>query len=107
MEKKAKATEAANEMQCKDAKYLADYKKVFEYFKNKPATMFECEVHTGIPRPYVCWYVRRLRKSKDIQIAKLGRCPISKFDGVQFLTTDKMLFKDEIEQPTLFEGLWV
>ncbi|MDR1182663.1 MAG: hypothetical protein LBL13_11855 [Bacteroidales bacterium] len=90
----------------KDTKHLADHKRVFEYFKKKPATMFECEINTGIPRPYVCRYVSKLRKNGDIQIYQLGRCSISHFDKVQFLTTDRELFKDEVKQLTLFDELW-
>ncbi|MDR0619419.1 MAG: hypothetical protein LBG17_05925 [Bacteroidales bacterium] len=104
--KKEATITAANEMQCKNTKYLADYKKVFEYFSLKPATMFQCETDTGIPRPYVCWYVRSLRKNEDIQIFKFGRCPISKYKDVQFLTTDRNLFKPEIKQSSLFDELW-
>jgi hypothetical protein len=91
----------------KDTKHLADYKRVFEYFKKEPATMFKCEIETGIPRPYICWYVRNMRKNGDIQVAYLGRCPISKWGGVQFLTTDKTLFdKPEVVQLSLFDELW-
>jgi hypothetical protein len=107
MEEKTKATIiAANEIQHKDTKHLADYKKVFEYFLLKPATMFQCEIDTGIPRPYICWYVRTMRKKHEIQIEHLGCCPKSKCKGVQFLTTNKTLFKDEIIEPTLFDELW-
>jgi hypothetical protein len=104
--KKAPET-AANlfETQHKDMKHLADCKKVFEYFSSKPATMFQCEIDTGIPRPYICWYVRKLRKGNDIQIQRLGRCPVSKWKNVQFLTTDRKLFKSEIKQHSLFDGL--
>ncbi|GHV09838.1 hypothetical protein FACS1894162_1410 [Bacteroidia bacterium] len=96
---------AAHNSEYKDTKRLADYKKVFEYFSIKPATMFQCECATGIPRSYVCWYVRDLRKNNNIQIFKLGRCPISKWDSVQFLTTDRNLFKSEVKQPSLFDEL--
>jgi hypothetical protein len=106
MKTKEKATITAAELtQHKDTKHLADYKKVYEYFKQRPATMFQCEIDTGIPRPYVCWYVRSLRKNKDIQIVKLGRCPVSKYKGVQYLTTDRTLFKSVIKQPSLFDEL--
>jgi len=92
-------------IQRKNTKHLADFKKVFDYFAKKTATMFQCEVDTGIPRPYVCWYVRNLRMNGHIQILRYGRCPISKHDGVQFLTTDKRLFKPEVKQPSLFDEL--
>jgi len=104
--KKEKAVLPAPELQDKGTKHLADYKKVHEYFMQKPATMFQCEVDTGIPRPYVCWYVRDMRRNNNIQIARYGRCPISKYDGVQFLTTDSMLFRQELKQPSLFDELW-
>jgi hypothetical protein len=97
---------AAQETQRKNVKYLADYKKIFEYFSFKPATMFQCEIDTGILRPYVCWCVRNLRRNGDIQIFKFGCCPISRFNGAQLLTTDKNLFKSPVKQPTLFNELW-
>lgn len=90
----------------KDTKRLADYKKVFQYFQQKPATMFQCEIDTGIPRPYVCWYVDKLRKTNDIQIVRLGVCPISKWEGVQYLSTDKNLFTNAVEKTTLFDEIW-
>jgi hypothetical protein len=68
--------------------------------------MFQCEIDTGIPRPYICWYVRGMRKNDDIQIAKYGRCPVSKCDGVQFLTTDRTLFNPEVKRPSLFDNVW-
>jgi hypothetical protein len=94
-----------NQLQGKDTKHLADYQMVYEYFFKNPATMFQCEVDTGVPRPYVCWYVRDMRKNEQIQIARLGRCPISKWNGVQFLTTNRELFKTEVKQLTLFDEL--
>ena len=108
MKEKTKASGEANillESESKDTKHLADYKRTYEYFLQKPATMFQCEVDTGIPRPYVCWYVRLFRKNNDIQIVRHGRCPISKYDGVQFLSTDKKLFNQQVKQPSLFDEL--
>jgi hypothetical protein len=109
MDKKEKAPERANifaKPDDKDMKHLTDSQTVLEYFRQKPATMFQCEIDTGIPRPYICWYVRKLRKNGDIQIFRHGRCPISKWEGVQFLTTDNALFKSQIKQPSLFDESW-
>ena len=105
--KTTKAAEADHEINIhdKDTKHLADYKKVFEYFSQKPATMFQCEVDTGIPRPYICWYIRSLRKNKNVQILRRGICPISKWKGVQFITTDKALFETKVKEPSLFDEL--
>ena len=106
--KKTGAPESAPvsyQQQCKDTKHLADCQKVFDYFAKKTATRFECEVDTGIPRPYVCWYVRNLRLNGHIQILRYGTCPISRYKGVQFLTTNKSLFRPEVKQPSLFDEL--
>ena len=108
MKEKEKAPREANILitsNSKDTKHLSDYQKAYDYFLQKPATMFQCEIDTGIPRPYVCRYVGGMRKYGDIQIARLGRCPISKYDGVQFLTTDKRLFTQKIKEPSLFDEL--
>ena len=114
MEKKTKATEetvapiksVTLTSGCKFTTKISDCQKVHDYFLKNPATMFQCEVDTGCPRPYVCWYVRSMRQNGDIQIFKYGRCPISGCDGVQYLTTNKSLFKEGIKQPNLFDGLW-
>ena len=89
-----------------DTKHLSDLQKVFDFFSRNPATMFMCEIETGIPRPYVCRYVDILRKNNDIQIAWYGRCPVSKHEKVQFLTTSKELFNSAAKQPSLFDDLW-
>ena len=89
----------------KDNHSVSQYKTVYEYFKRNPATMFQCEVATGIPRPYVCWYIRNMRKREIIQIYRLGRCPVSKWKGVQFLTSDEALFKTKVKEPSIFDEL--
>ena len=104
MKENEKGGNTANpETHSKDTKHVADIQRVLEFFQRKPATMFMCEITTGIPRPYVCWYVRHLRKQESIKIASYGRCPVSKYDGVQFLTTNKALFPELEKKYPLFD----
>jgi hypothetical protein len=45
-----------------------------------------------------------MRKNGRIQVAYLGRCSISKWNGVQFLTTDETLFnKNDVINPKDWE----
>ena len=95
-----------NELDGKGTNNSSDIQIVHDYFRAKPATRFQCEIDTGIPRPYICWYVRHLRLNGYIQVFNLGRCPVSKSDGVEFLTTNPDLFNQELKQPSLFDQLW-
>jgi hypothetical protein len=102
-QKKATGTVAKIKEQCKGTKHLSDYQICVNEFAMRPRTMFELEIETGIPRPYICWYVRAMRKRGIIQVAKLGRCPISREGGVMFLTTNPKLFRPDVKCPTLFD----
>ncbi|KAA6321068.1 hypothetical protein EZS27_029236 [termite gut metagenome] len=95
-----------SEEQRKDSHFRTQYQIVYESFLSSPKTMFACEIETGIPRPYICWYVRGMRKRGEIQVIKKGRCPISKWDKVGFYTTNPALFiKQNNEQLNLFEDV--
>ena len=95
MRKKEKATVAANPQHPggKDRKYISDAQRVFKAFLDKPKTMLQVAREINIERSYVCRYVAHLRDRGDIQVHHAGRCPISHWDGVQFLTTNKNLFR--------------
>lgn len=80
-----------------DTKIKPQMKKVFEAFFGQPKTMLMVEVETGILRPNICRYVSNLRKSKSIEIVRLGVCPISKYPKVQFLTTNPNLFPNSTQ----------
>lgn len=67
-------------------------KRVFEAFFNQPKTMLMVEVETKISRSHVCRYVSTLKKNQNIEIVRIGVCPISKHGRVQHLTTNPKLF---------------
>jgi hypothetical protein len=105
MATKEKATPtAATQKQDKDTHFRSQYQTVFQSFQEKPKTMFQVEIETGVPRPYVCRHVGNMRKEKNIQVVRKGRCPISKWDRVGFYSTDPALFnKLDNAQLNLFE----
>ncbi|KAA6326755.1 hypothetical protein EZS27_024180 [termite gut metagenome] len=108
METKRKATVAAEsfDKRSKDSHFRSQYQTVYQSFQEKPKTMFQVEIETGVPRPYVCRYVGAMRKGESIQVVKKGRCPISKWDKVGFYSTDTALFnKLDIQQLNLFNDV--
>ncbi len=79
--------------QSEDKQIKPQMKRVFEAFFTRPKTMLMVEVETGISRSNVCRYVGKWKKSSTIEIVSLGICPISRYSGVQHLTTNPNLFR--------------
>ena len=88
----------------KDSKILAQMSRVFQSFAQHPKTMLMVEFETGIMRSNICRYVAQWRKFNRIGIVKKSICPITKSDGVQFLTTNPELFP-KTRQLNLFDGM--
>ena len=106
MKAKEKATiTAAPKRQSKDNHFATQMQITYQSFKEHPKTMLQVSIETGILRANICRYVKIMRESNEMQILKLGRCPISKRSGVQFLTTDKGLFNSQVKEPSLFDEL--
>ncbi|KAA6335655.1 hypothetical protein EZS27_016128 [termite gut metagenome] len=103
--KKSPAGQQGQKLDNKDNHFRTQYQTVYESFLEKPKTMFQVEIETGIPRPYICWYVRNMRKGESIQVVKKGCCPISKWDGVGFYSTDTALFNKLNVQLNLFDNV--
>lgn len=81
----------------------AQFRRVRTSFMERPKTMMEVEVQTGVMRSNITRYVATMRRRLQIQIHHYGICPVTRASGVQFLTTDENLFIKPIVQPTLFD----
>lgn len=75
-----------------DKHFEAQMKRVYEAFFSSPKTMLMVEEETGIRRPNICRYVSKWKKAESVKIVKLSVCPISKYNGVQYLTSNPILF---------------
>jgi len=86
----------------KDTHFVTQYKTVFQSFKERPKTMLEVSIETGILRANICRYIRTMRKSEQMQVIRKGFFPITKHIA-GFITTDKNLFqKPKVQQLKLF-----
>jgi hypothetical protein len=76
----------------KDTKKLSEAERFFEFFKANTTTVFACEKALGISRANGCRYKKHFESLGLLKVAKMGRCPITGVDGVQFITTNSALF---------------
>ena len=65
----------------------------YRTFQERPKTRMEAANDVGIDRANVCWFVRDFRKRDQVAVVKKGICPITKYPGVEFLTTDPEMVK--------------
>ena len=83
----------------------AQTEKTFQAFRERPKTMMEVSVETGILRSNICRYVAHFRKRNEIAEVKKGRCSITKHQAT-FFSTDPKYFKP-VTQSSLFPaGRW-
>lgn len=76
----------------KDNKFRAQLKKVYQAFKEKPMTMKEADVYTGVMRENICRYVDTLLEQERIAIVKKRKCKITGYPYVNEYTGDPNLF---------------
>lgn len=88
----------------KDTK-INQLQKVYSTLFVRPMTMLEVAQLTGIERANVCRYVAELRKQNNVEVVRLGVCPITKHSRVQFLTTNPSLFPQETQLGLSFDNV--
>ena len=81
-----------NFRQAKDNKFKAQLAKVFQALKEKPMTMKEVDVYTGIMRENVCRYIDTLLEQERIAVIRKRKCNITGYPYVNEYTGDPSLF---------------
>jgi len=66
-------------------------KAVYNAFFEKPRTMKEVFVCTGVVREFVCWYCRELRLSGRLFFIKKRKCSITGEWVKEFTTNEKFV----------------
>ena len=91
------------ETQSKDNYFVSQYKTVYQSFQERPKTMLEVSIETGILRANICRYVATMEEKGQIQVIRKGYCPFTKFRA-GFYSTDETLFKKpDFQQLNLFD----
>lgn len=87
----------------KDTK-INQLQKVYSTLFVRPMTRLEVAQLTGIERANVCRYVAELRKQNNVEVVRLGVCPITKHSRVQFLTTNPELSPQKKQLDIIFDN---
>ena len=75
---------------------------VYESFYEKPRTMKEVFVNTGVLREFVCWHCRELRLSGLLYFTGMRKCSITGV-WVKEFTTNENFVPDFPKQLNLFD----
>jgi len=73
--------------QDKNTQLQAVYKALYE----RPCTMKEVFVKTGVLREFVCWYCRELRLAGRLYLLKKRKCSITGEVVKEFTTNEKFV----------------
>jgi hypothetical protein len=87
----------------KDTSFIPQYQTVYQSFKERPKTMLEVSIETGILRANICRYAAKMEENGQIQEIRKGYCPYTHFKA-GFYSTDESLFttKPDVVQSSLF-----
>jgi hypothetical protein len=92
------------ETQNKDNHFVNQYQIVYQSFLERPKTMLQVFIETGILRANICRYIADMEDKGLIQVIRKGYCPYTHFMA-GFYSTDKALFnKSNVQQLNLFDN---
>ena len=87
----------------KDKRFINQYQIVYHSFLERPKTMLEASIETGILRANICRYIAEMEEKEQIRVIRKGYCPYTRFMA-GFYSTDKALFtKPDVRQLNLFD----
>ena len=88
----------------KGTHFVNQYQIVYQSFRQRPKTMLQVSIETGILRANICRYVANMEEKGLIQEVYTGLCPFTRFHA-GFYSTDKALFhKQDVQQLNLFDN---
>ncbi|MDR1259181.1 MAG: hypothetical protein LBK65_07910 [Tannerellaceae bacterium] len=94
---------AAPENAIKDTHFDTQYQVVCQSFKERPKTMLQVSIETGILRANICRYIADMKEKGHIQVIRKGVCPYTRVVA-GFYSTDESLFtKSYVQQLNLFD----
>ena len=80
-----------------------DKEKVYQLLLEQPLTCTQIAIALNIPQKCCTRYKRQLEVQNKLAVIKLVRCPITKVDKVQLLTTNETLFHYQNPQLQLWK----
>ena len=78
--------------QSEDTRFKAQLQRVLEALRQKPMTMKEVDVYTGVMRENICRYIDTLTEQNRIAILQKRKCSITGRNKVNEYTANPLLF---------------
>lgn len=78
--------------QAKDKQFKAQLQRVYHALKERPMTMKETDICTGVMRENICRYIDTLFEQGKIAILRKRKCTITGYPYVNEYTTNTELF---------------
>jgi hypothetical protein len=79
-----------------------DKARFYKHLLDNPCTCTQAALALQVPQKSCTRYKRQLEELGILAVIKLVRCPITGFNHVQLLTTDKALFPEQPKQLDLW-----
>ncbi|MDA0177205.1 hypothetical protein OOZ35_06845 [Mesoflavibacter profundi] len=78
--------------QGKNKQFTAQLKRVYNALMQKPMTMKEVDIYTGVMRENICRYIDTLIEQNKIAIIRKRKCSITGYPYVNEYTANSSLF---------------
>jgi hypothetical protein len=78
--------------QGKNKQFKAQLQRVYHALKERPMTMKETDVYTGVMRENICRYIDTLLEQGKIAILRKRKCTITGYPNVNEYTSNPALF---------------
>jgi len=75
-----------------DKQFKAQLQRVYVALKEKPMTMKETDIYTGVMRENICRYIDTLFEQGKIAIVRKRKCTITGYPNVNEYTANPLLF---------------
>jgi len=90
------------EQRHKDRHFVSQYKTVYQSFMEKPKTMLQVFIETGILRANICRYVAKMETRGQIRVIRKGYCPFTRCIAGFYSTDERQFIKPDFRQLNLF-----
>ena len=87
----------------KDNHFVSQYQTVYQSFKERPKTMLEASLETGILRANICRYIAEMEDKGQIQVIRKELCPFTHFRAGFYSTNEALFHRPAAVQLKLFD----
>ena len=88
----------------KDTHFRTQYQIVYQSLLERPKTMLQVSIETGILRANICRYIAEMMDNELVQCLYKSLCPHTRFRAGFYSTNKDLFHKSDLEQLNLFDN---